>query len=202
MDVRAQFLDAVLVAGDEILPALGGELRDAVEPARIELGALIVLEEVLAGDAVAFGQPHQPAFVADQPLVDVVELLDQRVDARLVEPQRLDLLDDLFLELLRLALLRRRQRLVLELVLDVELLQAAQPLERVGDVVEGLQHFRLELGLDRGERHRVFQIVLVHARLRRSPLRAGLLAVGPFAACGLNGVAAGGAEGGATACGG
>ena len=48
-----------------------------------------------------------------------------------------------------------------QLALDVVLLQAAQPLEGVGDVVEGLQHLRLELGLDGGERHRVFEIVLV-----------------------------------------
>ncbi len=161
MDVGAQFLDAVLVAGDEILPALGGQFRDAVEPARVELGALVVAQEILAGDAVAFGEPHQAALVADEPLVDVVELLDQRIDARLIKPQRLHLLDDVFLELLRLALLRRRQRLVLELALDVELLQAAQPLERVGDVVERLQHFGLELGLDGRKRHRVFEIVLV-----------------------------------------
>ena len=118
--LRAQLLDAVLVAGDEILPALGGELRHAVEPARIELGALIVRRKSSRDDAVAFGKPHQPALVADQPLVDVVELLDQRIDARLVEPQRLHLGDDLFLELLVFALLRRRQRLVLELVLDVD----------------------------------------------------------------------------------
>jgi len=38
------------------------------------------------GNAVALGEPHQAAFVADQALVDVVELLDQRVDARLIEP--------------------------------------------------------------------------------------------------------------------
>ena len=46
-------------------------------------------------DAVALGEPHQPALVADETLVDVVELLDQRVDARLIEPQRLHLGDDL-----------------------------------------------------------------------------------------------------------
>ena len=161
MDLRAQFLDAVPVAADEILPALGGELRHAVEPARVELGALVGLEEVLAGDAVALGEPHQPALVADEALIDVVELLDQSVDARLIEPQRLHFLDNVFLELPRLALLRRRQRLVLELALDVELLQPAQPLELVGDVVEDHQHLGLELGLDRGQRQRVFGIVLV-----------------------------------------
>ena len=93
--------------------------------ARIELGALIVAQEILAGDAVALGKPHQAALVADQALVDVVELLDQRVDARLVQPQRLHLADDLFLELLVLALLRRRQRLVVQLVADVQILKAA-----------------------------------------------------------------------------
>jgi hypothetical protein len=55
---------------------------------------------------VAFGEPHQAALAADEALVDFVELLDQRVDARLVEAERLHLGDDLVLELLVLALLR------------------------------------------------------------------------------------------------
>ena len=44
---------------------------------------------------------------------------------------------------------------------DVLLLQAAQALEAVGDVVEGLDHLRLELGLDRGERQRILHVVFV-----------------------------------------
>ena len=79
-------LDLVLVLGDEALPALGRKLRHAVEPERVELGAQIVLEEVLAHDAVALGEPHQAALVADEALVDLIELLDQCVDARLVQP--------------------------------------------------------------------------------------------------------------------
>src|SRR6516162_411039 len=86
LDLVAVLLDLLLVPSDEALPALGGELRHPVEPARIELRALVVLEEILARDAVTLGEPHQAAFVADQALVDVVELLDQRVDARLIEP--------------------------------------------------------------------------------------------------------------------
>jgi hypothetical protein len=35
---------------------------------------------------VALGEPHQAALVADEALVDVIELLDQRVDARSVQP--------------------------------------------------------------------------------------------------------------------
>src|SRR6516162_3904075 len=57
MDLRAQLLDAVLVAGDKVLPAFGGEFRHAVEPKRVELGAQIVREKILAHDAVALGEP-------------------------------------------------------------------------------------------------------------------------------------------------
>ncbi len=123
------------------------------------------LEEILARDAVALGQPHQPALVGDQPLVDVVELLDQAIDARLVEPQRLHLADDLFLQLLVFALLRRRQRGALEPEFDVLLLQAAQALEAVGDGVEGLHHLGLELGFDGGERERTLHVVFVEIAL-------------------------------------
>src|SRR5262245_11397163 len=86
LDLVAVLLDLVFVSSDEALPASRAQLGYAIEPERIELGALIVLEEILARDAVALGKPHQAAFVADQALVDVVELLDQRVDARLIEP--------------------------------------------------------------------------------------------------------------------
>ena len=90
-----------------------------------------------------------------------------------------------------------------QLALDVELLQAAQPLEGVGDVVEGLQHFRLELGLDGGERHRILEIVLVEIGIADRRLLAGVLASPSAAPIGaLNGVAPGGADGGATGCGG
>ena len=134
---------------------------------------------------MALGEPHQAALVADEPLVDVVELLDQRVDARLIEPQRLHLGDDLFLELLVLALLRRRQRLVVQLVVDVLVLQSAQAFERIGDGVEGLQHLGLELGLDGGERHRVLEIVLVQVAFAERAFLRLLLAVAAVQRLGL-----------------
>ena len=87
---------------------------------------------------MALGKPHQAAFVAHQALVDVAELLDQRIDPGLMQPQRLHRGDDLFLQLLVLALLRRRERLIAQPVLDVLILEAAQPLVFVGDGVEGL----------------------------------------------------------------
>jgi len=42
------------------------------------------VEKILACDAVRVGEPQQFALEADQPLVDVVKLLDQRLDAVLV----------------------------------------------------------------------------------------------------------------------
>ena len=77
VDLAADRLHFVLVLGDEIFPSLRRELGGAVEPARIELRAEIVLQEIVARDAVAFGKTHQPAFEADEALVDVVKLLDQ-----------------------------------------------------------------------------------------------------------------------------
>src|SRR6185437_3641957 len=100
--------------------------------------------------------------------------------ARLVEPQRLHLGDDLFLQLFIFALLRRRQRGVLQAEFDILLLQAAQALERIRDGVEGLDHLRLQLGLDGGERQRILHIVFVVIALGGGLariLRFGLFAV-------------------------
>src|SRR5207244_1171279 len=106
---------------------------------------------------------------------------DQRVDARLIEPQRLHLADDVVLELLVAALLCGRERIVAQLVLDVLVLQAAQPLVGIGDVVEGLDYLGLELGLDGRKRERVLHIVVVEVAFAGRGLGAlAFLAVGAF----------------------
>ena len=64
-----------------------------------------------------------------------------------------------------LTLLRGRQCLVLEFVLNVELLQAAEPLEAVGDFVEGLEHLRFELRLNCADREPLLHIALVDVAL-------------------------------------
>ncbi len=46
-------------------------------------------EEILAPHAMGIGEAQELGLIADQPLVDVVELLDQRLDAVLVQRQRL-----------------------------------------------------------------------------------------------------------------
>src|SRR4030095_399183 len=87
--------------------------------------------------------------------------------------------DDVVLELLVAALLRGRERIVAQLVLDVLVLQPAQPLVGVGNVVEGLDHLGLELGLDGGERERVLHIVFLEtASAGRALAALALLAVG------------------------
>ena len=113
-------------------------------------------------DAIAFGEPHQPALVLHQPLVDVVELLDQRLDARLVERQRLHRLDELVLQLLVAALLAGRQRAGGgQPVLDLLVLQLAQLLVGVGDDVEGLHDLRAQLGFHGGERQARLVLVVL-----------------------------------------
>ena len=60
---------------------------------------------------MTLGEPHELALVADEALVDVVELLNQRVDARSVQPKRFHLPNYFVLQLPILALLPRRDRL-------------------------------------------------------------------------------------------
>jgi hypothetical protein len=145
----------------EFLPAACGQIADRLHPVRIELGALILLEERVALDAVGFGQTQQAALVLHQALVDVVELLDERVDAVLVQRQRLDGLDELVLELLVAALLGGRQRAGCgKALLDLLVLQLAQLLVGLGDNVERLHHLRAKLGFHGGEREVGFVLVL------------------------------------------
>src|SRR4026207_2492953 len=85
MNVVAQALDQIALRGNELLPAVLGEPADAPRPVRIELLALTFAQAHVARDAIAIGKPHQLALERAQPLVDVVELLNQRLDAGLVE---------------------------------------------------------------------------------------------------------------------
>src|SRR6516165_7185601 len=111
------------------------------------------------------GEPHQLAFVSEEPLVDLVEMLNKRIDARLVEAERLHLGEDVSLKFLRLALLRGRQPLVFQLTLNVEFLEAAEPLEIIRDAIEGLEHLRFELRLHSADRKPLLHVVFVDVAL-------------------------------------
>ncbi len=124
-------------------PWLGISPRD--RPFRVKLGALIVLQEVRAVHAIAFGKPHQPALKADQPLVDVVKLLDQRLDAVVVERQALHIRDDGFFQLFQLLGLRRGGRNRSEPVRDILVLDLSQLLIGIRDPVENLDDARFQL---------------------------------------------------------
>src|SRR5690606_7975191 len=99
VDLAADVLDARALVLDELRPALLAGLRDAVEPGLVELVAVVFVDEILPGDAVAVGQPHELAFEAHQPLVDGIKLLDEALDAVVVELQALDVRDDLLAQL-------------------------------------------------------------------------------------------------------
>ena len=88
-------------------------------------------------------------------------MLDQSIDARLVEMERLHLGEDVSLKFLRLALLRGRQPLVFQLTLNVEFFQAAEPLEVIRNAIEGLEHLRFELRLHSADRNPLLHVVFV-----------------------------------------
>src|SRR5215831_8590359 len=112
-----------------------------------------------------FGEPHQLALVSKELLIDLVEMLDQSIDARLVEPERLHLGEDVSLKFLRLALLRGRQPPVFQLTLNVEFLQAAEPLEIISDAIEGLEYLRFELRFHSADRKPFLHVVFVDVAL-------------------------------------
>ena len=85
LNVRADLLDRLLGAADEILPAAVAELGDAQQPFRIELRIMVILQKILARDAAFLGVTQELRLESDEPLVDVIELLDQRIDAVLIE---------------------------------------------------------------------------------------------------------------------
>ena len=157
----ADAVDVALLVLDELAPLAVAAVAHALDPGLVELVAEVLVDEVLARHAVAVGQPHQPALQRDQALVDGVELLHQALDARVVEREALDVADDLVAQLVVAALLLARELLARNLHLDLLVLQLAQLLVGAGDVVEGLEHLGLELGLHGGERERVLEVLVV-----------------------------------------
>jgi hypothetical protein len=162
LDLGAQVANAGGFGLGEILPSLGRQVGDRLHPVRIKLGAGILRQEVVALDTIAFGQAQQAALVGDQALVDVVELLDQAVDAVLVERQRLDRGDQRVFQFLVAALLGRRQRAGGgEAGFHLLVLQLAELLVGVGDGVERFHHLRAKLGFHGGEREIVLVVVVL-----------------------------------------
>src|SRR5271155_1844909 len=106
-------------------------------------------------------KPHQAALAADKTSVYIVELFDQGIYAHRVEPQRPHLDDNFRLKLLIPAFLGGRERRVVQFVVDGLVLEAAEALEAVGDLVKGRQYRGLQLGLDRGERQRAGDVIVL-----------------------------------------
>src|SRR5215470_17034802 len=161
VNVGANLVDLLALVPDELDPFLIAGRRHAVEPGLVQLVAEVFIDEMLARHTETVGQPHQAALVRDKTLVDRVELLDQTRDAGVVERQALDVADDLVAQLVVATPLRAIELLARHLHLNLLILQLAQPLVRGGNVVEGLEHLWLELGLHGGEREGILVLVLV-----------------------------------------
>ena len=107
-------------------------------------------------------------------------MIDQRVDARPVQTERLHFVDNVVLQVLVVPLLRRREQQPFKLGLEVPSLQTAQPLVGTGDGIEKLHHLGFKLGLNCGNRKPILLLVLViEVALADRPV-AGLLVGGVF----------------------
>ncbi len=143
------------------MPHLRAEAADALQPRLVDLVAEVFVDERLARHAARFRQPHQLAFLADELLVDAVELLDEALDAVVVERQALHVDDDLVAQLVVGLLLLLGALLAGDLLLELLVLLLAQLLVGRGDAVEGFENLRLQLGFHGGERQGVLVVVLV-----------------------------------------
>src|SRR5690606_12557338 len=92
-DPAADVADLAGLVFAELGPA-DAHLLDALGPVGVGLRAEIGLEEFRTRNAVAVSQTQQAAFQTDQTLVDGVELLDQRLDAGVVQLHRLQTVRD------------------------------------------------------------------------------------------------------------
>jgi hypothetical protein len=135
----------------ELGPAHAQRL-DLLGPVGVELGAEVGAQELGAGDAVAVGQAQQAALVADQLAVDGVELLDQGLDAVVVELQRAEVGGDRGGERGVLGALLGREVLAGQALFHQGGLQAVEGLEVGGDGVEDAHHALAQVGLHGGDR--------------------------------------------------
>ncbi len=107
------------------------------------------------------GQPQQAAFERIEVTVDAIELIDEFLDAAVVQANDIHSLKQFFLELRVPLLLRRAQRIALENGLHPHILQPLDLLIRGSDLVESVEHVRLEHGFHRRKRQRDLVIIVV-----------------------------------------
>ncbi len=161
-DIAADLADL----GRFILAELGpahAHVLDPLAPVGIQLGAEIGLEEFGARDAIAVGEAQQTPFQRDQALVDRIQLLDQGLDAVVVQLHRLQAVRDRLGQGLIGLLVLGRQGLTLQPRLDQLVLQATEAAKVVGDRVQDFHDAVAQLGLECRDRHAaaVIKIVLV-----------------------------------------
>ena len=150
VNLVADDADRFLLVIGKFLPAELGEARNALQPIQVQLVALVFLQEFRARNFVGLGQAHEPAFQRIQPLVDVIELLNQRLDTRIVQRQRFHFGDDIIAQLAVAPLLARRK---LGRLRHFLVLQLAQRFILLGNAVENFQNLGLELRFHGRERY-------------------------------------------------
>lgn len=130
------------------------------DPVRVELGVGVVLEEILAHEAVTRREAHQAALTAHEAPIDIAKLLNKRTNTHPVESQRFHLGNDLFLQPVALTHFRGTERLTTQPVSEVPLLQSAGRLYLSAILSNVASTRRHEFGLDSREGHRVLTVLV------------------------------------------
>ena len=174
--VGAEFLDLVARTFHQRLPATARFRGHAFAPCRIKLAVAVFVDELAAVDAGLIGQLHHGAVDGHDPAVDAVKLIDQRLDAVVVQMQFVDQLHDFRAQRLidRLVFLRKAGILV-QRGRDPLVLHLGQLDVIIGDPVEGFENPRLECGFHRGKAHiGLLVVILVIIAIARQGVAVGV----------------------------
>src|SRR5947208_5127004 len=144
---------------DELRPAAAWAFAGPFQPIARQFVAHVMLQEVGALDAGGLGQPQQPALFGDKAAVQLVELLDEVLDAGVVEFDLAQGLDNLVLQLVVAALGGARQLGRLNDRGDALVLDLGELFVAIGDAIENRHHAGPQLGFHRGERGASFLAV-------------------------------------------
>jgi hypothetical protein len=166
-ELLAHLLDRVGMGVGECGPALLLQPLHPAQPVGVELVALLLLEEALARHAAAFGQAEKLHFLIQDAAVEAIVLVEQRLDAVVVEVDAAHLLGQLFLELLQPLFLRRRELVLVQGGVEADLEQLVDLLPGGGHRIEAGEHAGQQRLLHHRERNGVLAVFVVLAAIRR-----------------------------------
>ena len=162
---RAHLFNFIAIVLDEVFPTLTGQTSDTTRPVGFIFVALILLQEFFARYTGFVSQTPKPRFKADQTLINGVKLVDQRLNAIIVERQFFYFVNDLGAQFRQAIALCSRKLFIAGLQFNALVLQAAQFFIGPRNHVKTCQHFRLQFHFHGRQRQIIVIIVVIFIRL-------------------------------------